>query len=465
MNEAMNAGSICRFRALAAALLITQIVRGSEGGPTITQAPGPLPTTTAPVVSAAVPPPVRPNPTTLKPPEASVPAALAYTLTNLGTLGGPTSQANAINASGQIAGGADTKSNEWHAFLYDQGKMQDLGVLSGNGSEAMGLNDSGKIVGYIVFNLPVNVFPPPRSGAEAIQRMTTHAFLFSDGKMLDLDAGKSGNLHSRANAINASGQIAGAPFDAAAFSGGKAHSIQLPDQHGSISPTSTANNARAINDSGEVAGVAEIGRGYTGASPLADAFLLDGNGWAELGTLWGQGHLCQAFGINASGQVVGWVALPYNIHRPEIRSGPPPGIFAGGAQAHSSVFHETFQRITIGDAFLYAKGTMYDLGNLGGWFSFANAINDPGQIVGLSTVADGSPHAFIHAANKMLDLNGLVSPGQFAAANITVLMEARGINRRGQIVGVARDAKGSETAFLLTPVEGNATMPAGTATK
>ena len=54
-----------------------------------------------------------------------------YNVTDLGTLGGETSQANAINNAGQVVGGASTKSGNNHAFLWRPGKgMQDLGCSS-----------------------------------------------------------------------------------------------------------------------------------------------------------------------------------------------------------------------------------------------------------------------------------------------------------------------------------------------
>ena len=68
----------------------------------------------------------------------------------------------------------------------------------------------------------------------------------------------------------------------------------------------------------------------------------------DLGTLGGTNSA--AFGINESGQVVGYA---------ETISGEE-------------------------DAFLYTSGTMKDLGTLGGTFSDANGINDADQVVGFS---------------------------------------------------------------------------------
>jgi probable HAF family extracellular repeat protein len=67
----------------------------------------------------------------------------------MGTFGGATSEAAAINGSGQAVGGAATGDGNYHAFLWTaEGEMLDLGKLPGQaGSEAFGINDSGQVVG------------------------------------------------------------------------------------------------------------------------------------------------------------------------------------------------------------------------------------------------------------------------------------------------------------------------------
>jgi probable HAF family extracellular repeat protein len=92
----------------------------------------------------------------------------------------------------------------------------------------------------------------------------------------------------------------------------------------------------------------------------------------DLGTLPG-GASSQAYGINASGQVVGQAAnASGNTH-----------------------------------AFLYSGGVMSDLGTLGGPYSYARGINDSGQIVGWSylTTAFSPQHAFLYTSGgSMTDL-------------------------------------------------------------
>ena len=89
----------------------------------------------------------------------------------------------------------------------------------------------------------------------------------------------------------------------------------------------------------------------------------------------------------------------------------------------------------------------------GGRFSTASGINNSGDIVGSAESSSGIRAVLWSNGREPQDLNALVSlPSGF------VLMEASGINERGQIVALGRDQKnihanheGPSRAFLLTP--------------
>jgi probable HAF family extracellular repeat protein len=76
-------------------------------------------------------------------------------------------------------------------------------------------------------------------------------------------------------------------------------------------------------------------------------------------------------------------------------------------------------------AFAYTGGVFADLGTLGGLNSFANAINDHGQVVGGASTLSGDSHAFLFSGGSLQDLGTLSGPGSVAWD----------INNHGTIVG------------------------------
>ena len=70
----------------------------------------------------------------------------------------------------------------------------------------------------------------------------------------------------------------------------------------------------------------------------------------------------------------------------------------------------------------------YALTDLGGAFSFANDINEAGQVVGSATTASGQSHAFLWENGAMTDLGTLGGPTSGAG----------GLNDAGQVVGGSR---------------------------
>ena len=80
---------------------------------------------------------------------ASLCAAQTYKITDLGDLpGGSFSQAQTINASGQISGMAGDSKGNGAVILYSKGKMADLGSLGGGKAIGNAINKSAQVAGY-----------------------------------------------------------------------------------------------------------------------------------------------------------------------------------------------------------------------------------------------------------------------------------------------------------------------------
>lgn len=113
-------------------------------------------------------------------------------LHDLGTVGGSTSVAHAVNIHDQVVGWSYTAGGQHHAFLWDPVTgMRDLGTLGGMASDAYGINDAGQVVGAA------------RNAAG-----TDRAFLWQSGRMYDLTIPDTSDS-SEAYGINASGLIVG----------------------------------------------------------------------------------------------------------------------------------------------------------------------------------------------------------------------------------------------------------------
>src|SRR6202034_2029899 len=76
--------------------------------------------------------------------------------------------------------------------------------------------------------------------------------------------------------------------------------------------------------------------------------------------------------------------------------------------------------------------------------SYANAINDSGQIVGDAVNAAGGLDAFLYSNGTMTDLNTLLP-----ANSGWQLQTAAGINNKGVIAGVGTAPDGSTDAYTL----------------
>jgi probable HAF family extracellular repeat protein len=272
--------------------------------------------------------------------------------------------------------------------------VTDLGAFT-----ATGLNNAGQVVG--------------NAGGQAV--------LYSGGSLTNL-----GGFF--ATSINNAGQVAGtvstaSDIRAVVYSGGVTKDL------GSLG-WDVLSSVKGMNDAGQVVGAAG-----------GHAFLYSGGVFKDLGTL--GGPVSRAYGINASGQVVGYAYTAGNAQHAFLYSGGKMidlgGFFATSINNAGQVTGFGVTPAGPMHAFLYSSGKMTDLGTLGSASSFAWAINASGQVVG-----DNGFHALLFSGGKITDLNSLLPAN---ARN--GVASAVAINDRGQIVVNSMELNGH--AYLLTP--------------
>jgi probable HAF family extracellular repeat protein len=297
------------------------------------------------------------------------------------------------------------------------------------GGEALGINSYGTVVGY----------------TESIS--VHHAFSYSDGVMTDLGAPLGGSTSS-AKSINNAGVVVGTSdcdngyWHAFTYSGSQFTDLGVY--------SSLYSFGRGINDSGLI-----VGTVWTTGNKDHAAFYSSGH-WTDLGTL--GGNYSAAAAVNSSGTIVGWSDLSYGTHAFTYRDGVMTdlGTFGGsvsyGLDINNSgvvVGYGTTPNNYYYQAFRYSDGVMTCIGTLGGAYSYANAVNSSGVIVGAAEYdASGEQHAFRYSNGQMIDLAPYLAP-----LGLTGRSAALDINDRGDIVGRALDAEGTEHAFLLAVPE------------
>jgi probable HAF family extracellular repeat protein len=266
-------------------------------------------------------------------------------ITDLGTLGGPTSAAYAINNAGEVTGTADTSfppppggpaGFDSHAFRFRRGSMTDLtpdrSLLS---SVGRAINAAGDVAGALEVGSGDSFATVWRANGSTWAVPTP------------------GALETFAYGINKTGDVVG---------GGTFPGAWLTNHDGSTTSLFGemvgGGTAFAINDRGQV----------VGKSNNSHAFLYQSGAMRDLGTLGGTSSEARA--INENGTVVG------------------SSMIAGDTAQH---------------AFRYRDGRLTDLGTLGGTGTEALAVNDCEQIVGTS-----AGHAFIYRRGAMVDLNTLM---------------------------------------------------------
>jgi probable HAF family extracellular repeat protein len=353
---------------------------------------------------------------------ALAPTALgqtAYTVTDLGTLGGTFGCAMGINNQNWAEFMDTLPGEQLHAGLWINGVKIDFGTFGGPDLNSSiyygGVNQRKQAVGYAETSEPAaDNLCGFGTGLQCLP------FFWQNGVMTALPT--LGGRNGVATVINNHGQVAGAaqsttPDSAcSAFQSvrpviwekGKARELPMyPGDEDGI--------ALSINDRGQAVGNSGCWVPAAG-SALNHALLWDNGTVTYLPSLGGE--MSVPVTINNHGQAVGVSDL------------------AGDTAAH---------------AVLWQDGIANDLGTLlGDPYSEADGINDNGQVVGGS--CGDSCSAYVWANGTMTDLNSLIP-----ADSPLFLYFAHAINSRGAIVGMAIWNGSEFHAFLATPTNSDAT--------
>ena len=217
----------------------------------------------------------------------------------LGSLGGLESVAFAVNNAGQITGGASNTipddnqgaifssgATQVHTFLWQNGTMQDLGTLGGPDSQAFYINQRGEIAGLST----TNTIPNSTTGIP-----TVDPFVWSGGHMIDL--GTLGGTFGAPGAINNRGQVVGNSNLAGDL---LTHAFLWQGGHMSDLGTLGGDNSVGnwVNDAGQAVGTADLSDGSH------HAFFSHRGVMTDLGTVSNDG-CSNGIGVNSAGLAVG----------------------------------------------------------------------------------------------------------------------------------------------------------------
>lgn len=331
----------------------------------------------------------------------------AYSALDLGSLGGSSLTATALNNLGQVVGYGTTATGATHGFLTGSNGigLTELGTLGGTSSYAADINDAGQVVGRA-------------ERADGLVR----AFSTGPGGAGMTDLGTlSGGTTSQATGINHAGQIVGSSETSTnagnvtrAFSvtSAGASMVNLGSFSNIRPPYASYSVATGVNDSGVV-----VGYGAESCNCAGAAF----KGQVGSGSIYHVGGLnggySAAYAVNASGQVVG-----------------VSGFIVNNANLGNQAFMTSADGLTV-----------TNLGaSLGATSSSAFAINTQGQVGGSFNVG-AVQHGFITGLNGLtpVDINSLVAPGadyyftRVVGVNDVGQVLALGSNNRSYLLGVS----------------------------
>lgn len=443
---------------------------------------------------------VAPSPSHAQNPIANIGLHHHYHVIQMPTLGGDatafpdaTNNIAVINRRGELTTASETSHHDpnapfywWnptgniaHAVVWLNGSMTDLGALPGtNNSIGDWISDNGIVAGYSE-NGSIDPSVPDLPEISAV--------IWRNDQIVDLGTLPGGGYQSATISVNNRGQATGVATNLVPDPNSLLqynltlwdipYSYQLraffwDEKTGmrDLGTLGTGTNAEAvrINNYGEI-----IGNSYISSAPGAcnnqetGAFLWDRiHGMKNLGSFGGSCTL--ANDINDRGQVVGGSLVSgdryeraYLWQKDSFRD---LGGSLGGQNTGALAINQN--GISVGFAYHRDENTyhatlwirpeeMIDLGSVGDDpCSFAQGINEAGQVVGDSTPNDCQAfdvsRGFLWENGSIADLNALIlEPSQL------YIRYAYAINARGEIAVNGVDHNGLEQAALLIPCDEN----------
>jgi probable HAF family extracellular repeat protein len=296
-------------------------------------------------------------------------------------------QALEVNEAGQVVGYAAAR-----AFLWQNGGKTDLGTLGGPSATANALNEVGQIAGHSTF----------ATGSQ------TRAVLWRNGTITNLTPDLPPAEFSSASAINESGQIAGNIGYSTAFLWQNGARTSLGHLGGGASTASDINDSGVVVGSSYTLNSTPL----TGAlqhpfrwqnGVMTDLGLLDGDEDGGAAAINSAGQIVGASGrtdpdtyesfyrafLYADGAMTALPVPSWEAHAGDINDA---GVVVGTMRAGGgfSKFH----------AWIYADGTVTNLNHLipqdsGLHIAYAHAINNAGQIAATAFDAQGRYHAVL----------------------------------------------------------------------
>ena len=318
--------------------------------------------------------------------------AQTYTVTDLGTLGGPIANGFAVNDFGRVTGVSTLANANTHAWLWDDG-LTNIGPLAGDlQSHGFGItnNDTVLAASYDLGEVVVHGF--------AWQNQTATPL----GDFLPRRGNDAGVI---VGYVTVNDPSYGWVDRAARWVNGTLLEMGTMGGHFSY--------AYGISQSGRI-----VGMSYTANDASRRAFLWQNGTFHDIGTL-GGAH-SHAYAINSGGDVVGWSMTNTGLAHAFLFSTDAAGNVTSrtdlgeisGGYSHAYAINDQRQVVGVSGsrAFLWRQGTMTDLNTVipasAGWrLESAWDINNAGEIVGIGT-HQGFPRAFLLTPGTCADLDG-----------------------------------------------------------